>query len=118
MLWTRAHSDAEAGQLLAQLIGAPVTVVVPGRRVNAWDLIECSEVHSSLVVPDHVVDAGQAAIDDAPIHVTDRRIYLINGLFATPAELTRRPRSLHRRPDVRPSLGRPARHPVVTGRRP
>jgi UDP-N-acetylglucosamine:LPS N-acetylglucosamine transferase len=87
MLWTRARSDADAGQQLGQLIDAPVTVVVPGRRVNAWDLIECGKVHSSLVVPDHVLDADRASLDAAPMHVTDRRIYLINGLDATPGEL-------------------------------
>ena len=86
-LWTRARSDAEAGQLLERLIGGPVRVVVPGRRVNAWDLIECGDAHSSLVVPDHVVDADHAAFAAAPIHVTDRRIYLVNGLDATPPEL-------------------------------
>ncbi len=88
MLWTRARSDAQAGQLLGQLIDAPVTVVVPGRRVNAWDLIECSKAHSSLVVPDHVLNADLAAVEGTPIHVADRRIYLINGLDATPAQLS------------------------------
>jgi UDP-N-acetylglucosamine:LPS N-acetylglucosamine transferase len=87
MLWTRARSDAEAGQQLRQLIGAPVTVVVPGRRVNAWDLIECGKQHSSLVVPNHVLNADDAALEATPLHVTDRRIYLINGLDATPAQL-------------------------------
>ncbi len=85
--WTRAHSDAEAGRLLERLIGGPVRLVVPGRRVNAWDLIECGDTHSSLVVPNHVVDADRAALAAAPIHVTDRRIYLVNGLDATPPEL-------------------------------
>jgi UDP-N-acetylglucosamine:LPS N-acetylglucosamine transferase len=87
MLWTRAHSDADAGQLLEQLTGVPVTVVVPGRRVNAWDLIECGKAHSSLVVPDHVINADNPELQAVPIHVTDRRIYLINGLEATPAQL-------------------------------
>ncbi len=87
MLWTRARSDADAGQQLEQLIGAPVTVVVPGRRVNAWDLIECGREHSSLVIPDHVLDADDTALEAAPLHVSDRRIYLINGLGATPARL-------------------------------
>jgi UDP-N-acetylglucosamine:LPS N-acetylglucosamine transferase len=87
MLWTRARSDAAAGQLLGQLIDTPVTVVVPGRRVNAWDLIECGKEHSSLVVPDHVLNADDTALEAAPMHVADRRIYLINGLDATPAQL-------------------------------
>jgi processive 1,2-diacylglycerol beta-glucosyltransferase len=85
--WTRARGDAQAGQAVGQLIGAPVTVVVPGRRVNAWDLIACGDVHSSLVVPNHVVDAHRAAFEADPIHLKARRIYLVNGLGATPAQL-------------------------------
>jgi processive 1,2-diacylglycerol beta-glucosyltransferase len=85
--WSRARSDAEAGRLLERLIGGPVRVVVPGRRVNAWDLIECGDTHSSLVVPNHVVDADRPVFAAAPIHVTDRRIYLVNGLDATAPEL-------------------------------
>ena len=87
MLWTRARGDARAGLDLQQLLGAPVTVLVPGRRVNAWDLIECSDTHSSLVVPDHVVNVVRAATDATPLHLTARHIYLINGLEATPAQL-------------------------------
>jgi processive 1,2-diacylglycerol beta-glucosyltransferase len=86
-LWTRAHDDAQAGQALGQLVGTPVTVLVPGRRVNAWDLIECGAAHASLVVPNHVVDASRAATDIDPIHLTARRIYVINGLDATPVQL-------------------------------
>jgi hypothetical protein len=86
-LWTRAQGDAAAGKYLAQLTGAPVTIFVPGRRVNAWDLIDCGKAHSSVVVPDHVVDVERAARDGAPLHLTARRIYLINGLDATPAQL-------------------------------
>jgi UDP-N-acetylglucosamine:LPS N-acetylglucosamine transferase len=86
-LWARARGDARAGRALAQLTGVPVTVFVPGRRVNAWDLIECSDVHSSLVVPDHTVNAQRAALEVAPLHLTARHIYLINGLDATPGQL-------------------------------
>jgi hypothetical protein len=86
-LWTRAQGDAAAGKYLAQLTGAPVTILVPGRRVNAWDLIDCGHAHSSLVVPDHVVDVQRAALAVAPLHLTARRIYLINGLDGTPAQL-------------------------------
>jgi UDP-N-acetylglucosamine:LPS N-acetylglucosamine transferase len=86
-LWTRARGDAQAGQTLGQLIGTPVTELVPGRRVNVWDLIDCGDAHSSLVVPNHVVDAYRAAALANPLHITARRIYLINGLDATPAQL-------------------------------
>jgi UDP-N-acetylglucosamine:LPS N-acetylglucosamine transferase len=88
MLWTRARGDARAGQALEQLIGVPVTVFVPGRRVNAWDLIECSDTHSSLVVPDHIVNAYRAATDVTPLHLSARHIYLINGLDATTSQLS------------------------------
>ncbi len=71
MLWTRARSDAEAGELLGQLIDAPVTIVVPGRRVNAWDLIECGKEHSSLVVPDHSPQRPTTpAFEATPMRVT------------------------------------------------
>jgi UDP-N-acetylglucosamine:LPS N-acetylglucosamine transferase len=86
-LWTRARGDARAGRVLEQLTGARVTVVVPGRRVNAWDLIECSDAHTSLVVPNDTVNAHRAALEVSPLHLTARHIYLINGLDATPAQL-------------------------------
>ncbi len=86
-LWARAEQDARAGRYLAQLTGAPVTLLVPGRRVNAWDLIDCSNAHSSLVMPDHVIDARRAATTPSPLRLRARRIYLINGLDATPAQL-------------------------------
>ena len=86
-LWTRARDDAQAGQALGQLVGTPVTVLVPGRRVNAWDLIECGAAHASLVVPNHVVAANRAAAEANPVHVTARHIYVINGLDATPGQL-------------------------------
>jgi UDP-N-acetylglucosamine:LPS N-acetylglucosamine transferase len=87
-LWARAQGDARAGKYLERLTGGPVTVLVPGRRVNAWDLIDCGKAHSSLVVPNHIVDAQQAALIGSPLHLTARHIYLINGLDATPAQLS------------------------------
>jgi UDP-N-acetylglucosamine:LPS N-acetylglucosamine transferase len=87
MLWTRARLDASAGRQLATMTGTPVTVFVPGRRVNAWDLLECRDTHSSLVVPDHILNAFRDTADTGPIHVTNRRIYLVNGLGADPTQL-------------------------------
>jgi hypothetical protein len=86
-LWTRARADARAGRLIGLLIGQSVPISVPGRRVNAWDLIECRNAHTALVVPNHVLEAGRPDVQAGPIHLTARRIYLINGLGATPAEL-------------------------------
>jgi processive 1,2-diacylglycerol beta-glucosyltransferase len=86
--WTRAQHDAKAGYELGLLIGQPVTVTVPGRRVNAFDLIECRKAHTSLVVPNHVLDPASPAEVETGIHLSPRRIYLINGLGATPAQLS------------------------------
>jgi hypothetical protein len=86
-LWTRARGDAKAGLYLEQLIGTPVTELAPGRRVNAWDLIYCGHVHSSLVIPNHTINVEQAASSPNPINVSPKSIYLFNGLSATPAQL-------------------------------
>ena len=85
--WTRAKGDATAGFQLGQLIDRPVTLSVPGRRLNVWDLVDCSDAHITLVVPNHILDASRTP--DDLIHLSARRIYLINGLAATPLELAR-----------------------------
>jgi hypothetical protein len=84
--WSRARSDARAGAELSRIIHVPVTDTIPGRRLTAWDLVECSNAHTSLVVPNHILDADQVAQASA-IHLSARRIYMINGLYATPAQL-------------------------------
>ena len=84
--WARAAGDAGAAQRLSRLADAPVTETVPGRRLTAWDLVACGRDHLSLVVPDHVMHA--AGPPDQPIHVAPRGIYLINGMGASPAELS------------------------------
>ena len=84
--WVRAWQDAHAGAAISAVVGAPVSVTVPGRRLNAWDLVECRNAHTSLVVPDHIFHASSFA-PGQPIVVAARQIYLVNGLGATPAEL-------------------------------
>jgi UDP-N-acetylglucosamine:LPS N-acetylglucosamine transferase len=84
--WSRARRDARAGVELARIIHVPVTDTVPGRRLTAWDLVECSSAHTSLVVPNHILDADVIA-QGIDIHLSARRIYMINGLYATPAQL-------------------------------
>jgi processive 1,2-diacylglycerol beta-glucosyltransferase len=84
--WSRARSDARAGAELARIIHVPVTDTIPGRRLTAWDLVECSDAHTSLVVPNHILYADQIARRN-DIHLRARRIYMINGLYATPAQL-------------------------------
>lgn len=84
--WSRARRDARAGAQLAQIIHAPVKVTIPGRRLTAWDLIACSAAHTSLVVPNHILDASRIE-SGMPIRLAGRRIYLVNGLRAAPTEL-------------------------------
>jgi hypothetical protein len=82
-LWDRANGDAQAGQELSALTGETARVVVPGRRVNAWDLIDCSHDHDTLVRPDQEI----AATTGAPLAFSARHIYLVMGLGASPAQL-------------------------------
>jgi processive 1,2-diacylglycerol beta-glucosyltransferase len=86
--WIRAQHDAQAGYKLGLLIGQPVTLTIPGRRVNAFDLFECREAHTSLVVPNHILDPGSSPEVATIVHLSPGRIYLINGLGATPAQLS------------------------------
>jgi UDP-N-acetylglucosamine:LPS N-acetylglucosamine transferase len=84
--WARAERDASAGRRLALLIDRPITVSVPGRRVTAWDLLDSGQDHMSIVVPNHVYDAGRVA-PYVVFHLAQRTIYMVNGLDATPAQL-------------------------------
>jgi hypothetical protein len=84
--WSRARSDARAGVELAQIIHTPVTDTIPGRRLTVWDLVECSHVHTSLVVPNHILDADDVALGN-DIRLSAKRIYMVNGLYATPSQL-------------------------------
>ena len=84
--WSRARGDARAGYQISTLIDARVTQSVPGRRLNAWDLIECRDAHMSLVVPNHILQVGTWS-DEQPIKVAAGSIYLVNGLHASPAQL-------------------------------
>jgi processive 1,2-diacylglycerol beta-glucosyltransferase len=86
-LWTRAKDDASAGHTLASLINEPVKLLVPGRRINGFDLIDCDQDHERLVVADIDITAGRRK-GDAPLpKPTARQIVLVNGMHATPAQL-------------------------------
>lgn len=91
--WGRARLDARAGAQISQLIEAPVTVTVPGRRLNAWDLVACRDAHTALVVPDHVLWPDRMG-NDRP-RLQPREIYLVNGLDATGSELSLYLQQLH-----------------------
>jgi UDP-N-acetylglucosamine:LPS N-acetylglucosamine transferase len=82
--WQQAAGDARAGQQISQLIDAPVTQAIPGRRLTAWDLMDSRHAHLSLVVPDHILHADQPG---AMIRLAPRHIYLVDGIGATPTEL-------------------------------
>jgi processive 1,2-diacylglycerol beta-glucosyltransferase len=83
--WDQAARDVWAGRQISQLIDAPVTETVPGRRLNVWDLVDCRHAHTALVVPDHVLHPDLA--DDGVIRLRPRDIYLVDGIGATPAQL-------------------------------
>lgn len=85
--WNRAWRDARAGQAIAAVIGQPVSVTVPGRRLNAWDLVECRNVHTTLVVPDQIVEVAPPGGVSQPIQLVPRHIYLVNGMDTGPAQL-------------------------------
>jgi UDP-N-acetylglucosamine:LPS N-acetylglucosamine transferase len=77
--WARANGDVAASRLLARIAGQPVTMFVPGRRLNAFDLVACSRAHNKTVVADRVVEPT----DDDLLHVTARHTYLVVGAKAT-----------------------------------
>jgi processive 1,2-diacylglycerol beta-glucosyltransferase len=81
--WTRAHSDVDAASKLSRMIGEAVTEFVPGRRVNAFDMVDSSDAHATVVIPNHVLTVGDP--DDNPLSGTT--IYLVDGLGATPTQL-------------------------------
>ena len=83
--WEQAALDARAGRQISDLIDAPVTQAVPGRHLNAWDLVDSHHAHLALVVPDHVL---HASAPDGPLRLAPRNIYLVDGEGATPEQLT------------------------------
>ncbi len=78
----RAHLDVQSCALLTRIVGQPVKVFVPGRRLNAFDLVASYTAHSRTVVPDVIVSPDDT---DQSLHLVARHIYLINGEEATPA---------------------------------
>lgn len=84
-LWTRANKDAKAGATLTSIIGKRVTLFVPGRRVNAFDLLYTTDDHEKLVVPDLNIDAAKPP--KALPQADASSIVLVDGLEATPAQL-------------------------------
>jgi len=82
--WDRAQLDVGANASLTQILGQPVKVFVPGRRLNAFDLVATYTSHSRPVVPDQTF---QPADVDSSLHVVSHHVYLINGVGATSAQV-------------------------------
>jgi processive 1,2-diacylglycerol beta-glucosyltransferase len=82
-LWTRADLDADAGQALSRTLGRPVPLLVPGRRINGFDLLATDGAKEKLVLATVDIQAGSRRT----ISLANRSIVLIDGLNATPANL-------------------------------
>lgn len=87
-LWNRARGDVDAGAALSEIVGRPVTVLVPGRRVNVFDMVDTGRAHDRLVVPNVVVDVNDSDTFPAPAKLNAHSIVLVDGLRGTPAEVT------------------------------
>lgn len=83
--WEQASLDARAGRQISDLIDAPITQAVPGRQLNVWDLVDSHHAHLALVVPNHVLHASEP---EAPLRIAARNIYMVDGVGATPQQLT------------------------------
>jgi UDP-N-acetylglucosamine:LPS N-acetylglucosamine transferase len=83
--WSRASADAESTRWLARLVGQRINVFVPGRRVNAFDLVASHSAHSVTVVPNRTFGPDDA---DENYHLRARHIYLVNGVGSTNAQLS------------------------------
>lgn len=84
--WNRAAGDVQAGERLGRIIGEQVDEFVPGRRVNAFDLVDSGHAHAQVIVPN---DTWYAAHAGNPGPVRGAQIYLVDGLSASPARLDR-----------------------------
>jgi hypothetical protein len=83
--WVRAEADLKSVAWLTHVVGQPVKVFVPGRRVNAFDLVASYNTHSVTVVPNHIFVPDDA---DAPLTLDARHIYMVNGVHATNGQVT------------------------------
>jgi processive 1,2-diacylglycerol beta-glucosyltransferase len=83
--WDQASSDSRAGGQISELIDTPIRQDVPGRRLNAWDLVDSSHAHRSLVVPNHIL---HCAWSSSEIRLAARNIYVVDGIGVSPGQLT------------------------------
>lgn len=83
--WDQATLDADAVHQISALIDLPITQSVPGRQLNAWDLVAFSDAHTSLVVPNHILWARNPIT--SPLQLQAREIYLVDGSGASPGQV-------------------------------
>lgn len=98
--WSRARQDVNAGTALTAIAGRPVDVFVPGRRVNAFDLVDTGQAHDRLVVPNAEIHLRSDPDAVRTATLAPRSILLVDGLGATPAQLTACLASLQQRLDA------------------
>ena len=84
--WNRAAGDVQAGTQLGRIIGEHVDQFVPGRRLNAFDLVDSGQAHAQVVVPNDTWYAAGPA-NTGPLQ--GMQIYMVDGLAASPAQLDR-----------------------------
>lgn len=87
-LWNRARGDVEAAVSLSQLAGRPVTMFVPGRRVNAFDMVDAGRAHDRLVVPNEMIEVSDQDVSTDRPTIGNRSIVLVNGLDGTPSAMS------------------------------
>ena len=104
-MWNRAKGDVAAGTALSEIVGRPVTVLVPGRRVNAFDMVDTGRAHDRLVVPEIVVVVNTSSTFAGLANMTAHSIVLVDGLRGTPAEVTRQPGPIDGAVAARRALG-------------
>ena len=90
--WAQALSDSRSVQLLSDLVHQPVGVLCPNRTISAFDLVDASSARVMMVVPNvtlPVAPSGPWPRQQLAVPLMQSgHIYVINGLRATPAQLT------------------------------
>lgn len=89
--WALAQSDTSSVQELSALAGQPVTALVPDRTVSAFDLVDASSQHVTMVVPNVVLPVaptGPFPRQELGLPVLQaEQIYLVNGVGLLPNQL-------------------------------
>ena len=81
--WNRARSDlSRAGTVMERETGTEQSIFVPGRRIDAFDLLLSRRAHQKIIRPDHVVRHG-----DLPGSMHGGAVYLVDARDLSPTEL-------------------------------